>query len=210
MGGMTTARSKSLAELRSSTRTALPERSYSLCLSQSIVAEVQALEEERTELRASMPGQDDTGPRRQGQGLPPRLAEIDARMAELYEEMREHTGELRLRGVTAGQWARWRDANPARIEGNHPDGRPIINAIDSEVGYGYVNATALLASLGDYAVAYNGDQLASGDWDFIAERAAAGDLKELCKLVVQLHEGAGLRAPKLQPPSSATTPGESA
>ena len=46
--------SKSLAELRASSRTSLPERAYSLCLAQSLVAELQALEEEALgELRAT-------------------------------------------------------------------------------------------------------------------------------------------------------------
>jgi hypothetical protein len=77
---------------------------------------------------------------------------------------------------------------------------------DLEVSYGYCNAVALMASLGDYAKSWNGDDLKPGDWDFIEANAASGDLKELCKIVVQMHEGPGSR-PFLPRPSSSTAAG---
>ncbi|GHJ59131.1 hypothetical protein NOK12_16490 [Nocardioides sp. OK12] len=192
--------SKSLAELRASTRTSLPERSYSLCLAQGLVAEVQALEEEAADLRTqALTADDDEGskpPRRIGEGRNPRLAEIDARKEELFAEMREHTGELRLRGKTAGEWRRWVDAHPAREK----------NAVDEQAAYGMVNASDLADTLGDYAVAWNGADLGEGDWDFIANRAPAGDIKELCRLVVQMHEVPGARAPGKSQKTSLETP----
>lgn len=186
---------KTLAELRASKKVSLPERTYPLCLSQSLVAEAQSLEEERQSLAEAKPTDDGKGkpPTRVGEKADPRIAEIEARFEALMEEMREHTGELRLRGTTAGEWRRWADDNPARKD----------SKIDEDAAYGLCDASALLATLGQYAVAWNSDALAPGDWDFIESKAAPGDLKELCRLVVQMHEGAGIRAPKL--PSTSGT-----
>lgn len=210
---------KTLAELRTSKATALPERTYRMCLSQALVAEVEALSQERDDLTAEAEGIKTNGgrPRKAGQGKSPRQVEIEARFAEiekrrteLLDEMDAHTGTLRFGAVTAGEWRRWVDANPARIDGKQENGRPIINAIDSEVAYGYCDASALLASLGDYAKAWNDEELGKSDWaDIIEPNAAAGDLKELCKLVVQLHEGRG-QVPLRRGASSTTQSGESA
>lgn len=189
--------SKSLAELRASSRTSLPERAYSLCLAQALVAEVQALEEEEAALRVEVQRRlESDAPKRQAERVSdPRLGEIADRKAALYDEMREHTGELRLRGVSAGEWRRWVDAHPAREK----------NQFDAGAAYGLCNASDLLAALSDYVVSWNGDPLAEGDWEFIANRAPSGDLAELCRLVVQMHETPGVRAPgKSQKPSSET------
>lgn len=204
--------SKSLAELRASAHTKLPERTYSLCLAQGLVAEVQRLEEERTEILLEQAGEEGQSkrPRRGGEGPNPRLAEIDARLAELYEEMREHTGSLRLRGINAGKWRRWIDDNPPRIAEYDPQGKPILNPLDIAAAYGYCNSSALAETLGEYAAAWNDEPLDADGWAFIAQTAAPGDLKELCKIVVQMHEAVGSRAPgKSQKPSSKTTPDES-
>lgn len=189
--------SKSLAELRASTRTSLPVWSKPICLAQGLVAEVQALEEELLDLRVrrqSSEDADDSPPRRLAEGPDPRIAEIEQRKAELYAEMREHTGDLRYRGKPAGEWRRFVDANPPRKD----------NKVDETVTYGLVDADALLAHLGDFVESWNGDPLAEGDWEFIANRAPAGDLKELCSLIVQMHETRGALAPKSQTPSSST------
>lgn len=187
--------SKSLAELRASTRTSLPVWSYSLCLAQGLVAEVQQIEETMLDLRVA--------PREEGEAAPPRrlvngpdlrLAELEARKAALYEEMREHTGEVRLKGKPAGEWRRFVDAHPPRAE----------NKADEMFAYGLCDADALLAILGEFVESWNGDPLAEGDWEFIANRAPAGDLKEMCRQVVQMHEMPGARAPKLPTPSSTT------
>ena len=187
--------SKSLAELRASTRTSLPIWSYSLCLAQGLVAEVQAIEEQLLDLRVPRRDPDDDGPpRRLAEGPSARVVELEDRKAALYEEMREHTGEIRLQGKPAGEWRRFVDANPPRKD----------NKADEAFTYGLCDADALLASLGDFVVSWNGDPLGEGDWDFIANRAPAGDLKEMCRQVVQLHEMPGARAPKSQKSSSTT------
>lgn len=203
--------SKSIAELRASNRVGLPERTYDLCLAQSLVAEAQSLENEKNEIILTAEAEVENGqPKRQGQGPNPRLVEIDDRLADLFGEMVEHTGELRLRGTDAGTWRRWVDAHPAREVGRDEKGRPIVNPIDEAVAYGFCDASALLSDLGSYVVSWNGDPLGEGDWDFLANRAAPGDLNELCKIVVQLHETTGFKAPLPRRRSSETTPDDSA
>lgn len=187
--------SKSLAELRASTRTSLPVWSYSICLAQGLVAEVQRLEEQILEARLPRRDADDDGPpRRLAEGVDPKIAELEDRKAALYDEMREHTGELRLVGKPAGEWRRFVDANPPRKD----------SQADEMFAYGLCDADALLARLGEFVESWNGEPLSEVDWQFIADRAPAGDLKEICRQVVQMHEMPGARAPKLQTPSSTT------
>lgn len=204
--------SKSIAELRASQHTALPERTMSLCLAQKLVAEVQQLDEERASILATE--RDEEGqskrPRRQGEGRNPRLDEIQARFDELADEMREHTGELRIRAVTGGEWRRWVDAHPAREVGRRESGEPLFHQIDEEIAYGIANAVDLYHDLERYVVSWNGDELAEGDWQFIANRAAPGDLNELCRQVVQMHEAVGAKAPLSRRHSLETTPDEPA
>jgi hypothetical protein len=183
---------KSLAELRASSHAALPERTMELCLSQALVSEVEALDIEKRSLSVETARKDgeESGPKPRKADPPadPRVAEIDARLEELYDEMREHTGQLVLRATTGGEWRRWVDAHPARVD----------DKFDEGVAYGYCNASDLLAALGDYAVSWNGTPLSEGDWEFIENRAAPGDLKVACQTVVQMHEAGGLKAPKSQ------------
>lgn len=208
--------SKSLAQLRQSPRTSLPERSYTLCLSQAIVAEIQALETEKNglEIEARRKEDDEDAPpakrRKMGEGQNPRIDEIDARLEVLYDEMRQHEGQLLLRGETNGAWRRWCDANPARENGRDERGRPVILAIDQTVAYGYCNASALIDRLGDFAAAWNGEALETGDWAWLEEKAPPGDLKEMARWVVQMHEATGARAPFLSSGSSETQPNETA
>lgn len=167
--------SKSLAELRQSPRVGLPERTYSLCLASALVGEVQRLLNELEELA---PGEEDgpRPPKRMGDGG--RVQEIRESLRALSEEMREHTGDLLIRGVDGGQWRLWVDANPPRED----------NARDTQLAYGVCNADALIDALGTFAAAWNGDPLAEGDWAFIASKAAPGDLMEIASLVVKMHE----------------------
>lgn len=201
--------SKSLAELRQSSRTSLPERTYELCLAQALVAEVQSLRDELDALEISISRKDDEGEprsdRKLSEGPPPRIAEIKARLAALYDEMREHTGTVLLRGATAGEWRRWCDDNPVREDGRDARGRPIPLAIDESVAYGYCDASALMSRLGDFVVAWNGQPLGTGDWQWLEEKAPPGDIKEMARWVVQMHESVGVKAlPKESRPSSST------
>lgn len=204
--------SKSIAELRASQHTALPERTMQLCLAQILVAEVQQLEEERSNIIAAE--RDEEGqskrPRRQGEGRNPRLVEIEARFEDLADEMREHTGELRIRAITGGEWRRWVDAHPPREVGRHEGGQPLFDRVDEDIAYGICNAVDLYHDLARYVISWNGAELAEGDWDFIANRAAPGDLNDLCRQVVQMHEAVGAKAPLSRRHSSGTTRDEPA
>lgn len=202
--------SKSLAELRQSARTSLPERSYEMCLSQALVAETQALEQEKQNLGIAAQRRNDDGEpagpaRKLGEGSSPRITEINARLETLYDEMREHTGQLLLRGVTAGEWRRWADAHPPREDGRDDRGRPVTLAVDEQIALGYCDASALMGTLGTYAAEWNGKPLETGDWDWLEEHAAPGDLKAIAQVIVVMHEGPGAKPlPKESKTSSET------
>lgn len=195
-----------LADLRAGNRAALPERTYPLCLAQNLVAEAQALEEQRDEAviahrRATRPAGESADaeskgrPRRAAERPdPPEIAEINARMEALFDEMREYTGELRLRGKETGAWLRWVGENPPR-KILDPDGKVRDNELDQRVTYGNCDADALFATLHEYAVEWDGDPIDDDEWEFILAKAAPGDLQELCRVVVQMHEGRGVNAP---------------
>lgn len=180
--------SKSLAELRTSPRVGLPERTYSLCLASTLVGEAQALlaqlEDAVADEERAAEGDAATKPKRMGQAS--ETTKIRKELGKLRAEMVEHTGDLKLRGITEGEWRLWVDANPPR-EGN---------ARDNAVTYGMCNADALIESLATYAAAWNDTALDAGDWDFIKSKAAPGDLKEIARIVVAMHEGT-VNIPKL-------------
>lgn len=174
--------SKSLAELRQSPATSAPERSYRLCLAAGLVAEVQSLTEELAAIAVPPRTDEDepaAPPKRMAEGgESPREAEIKQRLRELWDEMEEHTGELRLRAVDSGAWRRWVDAHPARED----------NARDARIAYGACNGDDLIDDLATYAHSWNGDPLAEGDWEFIRSKASGGDLQALAQAVVMMHE----------------------
>lgn len=172
---------KSLADLRTSPHTSLPERSYSLCLAAGLVAEVQTLLDELDTLMVTTQSDDDkpTGPpKRLNDGPGPRIAAVNARLAEVWSEMDEHTGDLRLRAITDGEWRRWVDENPARPE----------SARDDDIAYGVCNADALMLNLGRFAHSWNGEPIAEQDWAFIESKAGHADLKQIARAVVTMHE----------------------
>lgn len=171
-----------------------------LCLAQHLVARVKALQFERAALVVEIERTEDgekPSSLKLGQGAnPPRVEEIDAELGSLYDEMREHTGVLTLEAEPSGEWIRWRDAHPARQNGEDAQGRPLINPIDQTVTWGWCDSSALLSRLGDFAAEWNGEPLKPGEWDWIVDNAVPGDLKEACQRVVALHENVGERAPK--------------
>lgn len=173
--------SKSLAELRQSPRVGLPQRSYQLCVSSAVLGEYQTLlaQLEEAEVTAAAQSEGDESkapPKRMGKGSD--AARIRARLAELRDELAEHTGTLILRGIDEGSWRLWTDAHPAR-EGNDRD---------AAIAFACCNADDLIDDLGTFAHTWNGDALGPGDWDFLKANAAPGDIKTLAQLVVTMHE----------------------
>lgn len=205
--------SKSIAELRASRRTSLPERNYQICMAQGLVAEVEALTVERNIIAAESRRTDDAGeqtgpPLRTGEGAEEagRLAEIKARLEEIRVEMLEHTGTLVLRAESPGKWRRWADEHPPRENGRDDKGRPVVLAFDEDAAYGLVNASDLLARLGDFFASWNGEELEPEDRTWLIENAPSGDLKQMALIVVQMQEGPG-SIPKGLSPSSGTSNG---
>lgn len=181
--------SKSIAELRQSPRVGLPERSYSLCLASALVSEVQALLgelEDAQETEAARAEGDETAVKPKRMADAPRSRQIRERLSELHAEMADHTGSLTLRGVDEGKWRMWVDEHPAR------DG----NERDDSFGYGIANIDALVDDLSTYAIAWNGDSMGPGDWEFIKANAVPGDLRKVAQLIVAMHESA-VDVPKL-------------
>lgn len=198
--------SKSLAELRAEKASvSLPTRVEKIVLDQALVAKCQRLETEKQDvqvqsLRVGGDEQQDGPPKRIADGPVPRLAEIDAELEALYDEMRASEGELLLRAISGGKWQRWKDAHPARKD----------NQSDDEITYGLCNATDLLNSLSDYVAEWNGEPLGPGEWDdWFMEKVAPADLRNICTQVVSLHE-ARITVPKSSSTSSGVGTSESA
>lgn len=176
----------SLADLRAGNApVALPERSYPLCLRRDLLAKADKL---TRELQA-LPVGDDEGapPKRVGEGAPPKVQEIRARLGALYDEMEEATGELGLRAVSDGEWRRWVNEHGPR------DG----DQRDELVAYGLCNADDLANDLGKWVVSWDGEPFAADDWSRVfAPKVAGGDLKNLVAIAVQLQEA--VEDPKLR------------
>jgi hypothetical protein len=193
--------SKTLAELRQSKRVGLPERTYQLCLAPKLVGEVQELisqlEDAEIAAEAQRSGDKASKPKRVADKSP--VADLRAQLAALRDEMAEHTGTLTLRGTTEGAWREWTDEHPPRDE----------HARDKAIAYGVCNADDLLDALDSYAVAWNGENLSPGDWEWIVSTAAPGDLKSLVQLVIAMHETT-VDVPKLLSGSLATLDDETA
>lgn len=198
--------SKTLAELRAMTAPKLPTRTVRLCLNLEVLAQIQHLQNEKEELliaarRTNVDDEERQGPPRKmaEKAAPPRVAEIDAELGALYDEMREYEGDLLLNGIDGGRWQAWKDKNPPRKD----------NESDDRTGYGIVNATALMADLGEFAASWNGEAFKPGDWDgWFAASVAPADLAALVSAVVEMHE-ARVTVPKAQAASSPTPSPES-
>lgn len=207
--------SKSIAEMQATARPATNAgHGYELCLEQDLVREVQRLQVEKTNLEvAAKRAEAEQGSaqtqRKMAEGADPRIEEIDQRLEVIYDQMREHTGWLGLKRELAGEWHRWREAHPAREVGQDAQGRPIISDVDQEVTYGKCNALDLLERLGDFAGWWNDDPIQPGEWDYIAGRAAPGDLMGIVSAIILMQEGPGAKAaPKSPSPSSETSSDE--
>lgn len=194
-----------LAELRARKQKSLPTRVKRLTLEQELLADAERLELERADLvvdskrSSNAEGERQGPPPKAGVGLPKRVVEIDEELRALYAKIRESEGELLLTGITGGEWQTWKDEHPPRAE----------NVTDIQVAYGLCNASDLLGALGDFVKAWNGEDLADGDWDgWLKDLVAPGDLRELVTEVITMQERSGVRIPKSLTVSSETEPSE--
>lgn len=201
-----------LAELRAQSGTqALPrdERTVTLVEGQHLLTQSQRLEEERVDLlvqaeRDAEKAEEDGRKRTQKAGqkpeptVPPRVEEIKAELAALLDSLADFQGKVGLRGITGGEWQRFKDDHPMRED----------NMVDLRVAKGHCDASALFTQLGRFVASWNGEDLADGDWDnWLAEKITYADRRDLVTAVVDMHEANLPRvSPKSLNGSSATEP----
>lgn len=188
---------------------------------QHLLAEVQRLTEEYSDLAVEQAGLkkrvngDEDGnrtgpPLKAGEGAPlsERLEQIEARQAEIKERL-EHfaddlakvQGEVGLRGMTGGDWQRFKDENPPREE----------NAADVRFAAGMCDSSALFAALGQFVETWDGETVSKADWnEWLAEQIAYADRRDMVTEVVEMHERGLGRSPKFRSASATTSPSESA
>jgi hypothetical protein len=204
-----------LAELRAQKGPApLPRatRTVTLIEGQHLLAESEALEEERIGLlvqaeRDAEAAEDDGRKRTQKAGQKPeptkpaRVVEIEARQKEIVGELAGYQSVIGLRGFSGGDWQRYKDEHPPRED----------NAADVRLTGSLCNASDLFADLGRFVVSWEGDDLVDGEWNsWLAERITYADRRDLVRAVVELHEARLPRSPKSPSSSSSTESSETA
>lgn len=200
-----------LAELRAqSGPQPLPRASKVVTLieGQHLLAESQKLAVELEDIvvqasRLDEEGQRTGPPRKAGEksDLPPRVDEIRAEQAALLDRLADYQGEVGLQGITGGDWQRFKDQNPARLD----------NSSDQRLTASLCDSSALFEALGRFVATWNGEPVAPDDWDkWLAERITYADRRDLVSTVVDLHEKGLARAPKLRTSSPTTGSSEPA
>jgi hypothetical protein len=188
---------------------------------QHLLAEVQRLTEEygdlaveQTTLKKRVNGDEDgnrTGPPlKSGEGakVTKRLGEIEARQAAIKERL-EHfaddlanvQGEVGLRGMSGGDWQRFKDDNPPRKD----------NDADLRFAAGTCDSSALFEALGRFVETWNGEPVSKSDWnEWLGDLIAYADRRDMVTEVVDMHERGLGRSPKFRSASATTSPSESA
>lgn len=94
------------------------------------------------------------------------------------------SGTLVLRAnLTSGEWRNFVDEHPPRIEGETGHDR------DQRRTFGLVNADALIDHLGRFAHTWDGEPLATDDFDtLLRDNIAPGDLAEMATKVTLMYE----------------------
>lgn len=194
--------SKSIADLRSEqaaapTRPSVPHK-VTVGQGRKYVAEVQRLSEENDALLdereiVMQRAADEPRPMGAPSAKPERVREIDARLAEIRDRlaelvalMAEYEGEVTITAtISDGEWAQWRIAHPAR-----PQGEPGYRE-DVAIASGWCDSDALIEDIARYVTAWNGEQLAPGDFEALG--LMRPDKKDIARKVVGLYEtGDGL------------------
>lgn len=134
----------SLSELEASPPVSRPEKDVTVVLDIPLVRRVNALTAEMTSLYGSKSAKD--------RAL---YSDAKAELESLDAEIKAKSGTLLLRAtLSLGQWNNFTDENPARPEGTAGWER------DRELTGGRVNADALLNILDQFAVQWDGEDLA--------------------------------------------------
>lgn len=181
---------KPLSEIMKSPDVGRPQRTFPICVSGKLVAELEAADQElfaaQTELEAA---QHDKRPGRVGAKSPiPALERAVKEKAAVCDAIRERMEDttilLHLEAAETGAWRRWALEHPARDEDEQPAG----HKRDRVHAAGYCDIDALISELGSYVTAYGDDQATPEAWEFVAANAAPGDLTRLASTVVAMHE----------------------
>lgn len=224
-----------LAELRAqSGPQPLPRTTKTVTLveGQHLLAESEALSEEAQDLareemslksrtsRTDAEGNQSGPPRKAGEGaadvrrleeIAARFEAIKARLPEIADELAAFQGEVGLVGLTGGDWQRFKDEHPPREEAADEQGNRPLNRNDSTFALGFCNSTAVFNALGKFVSTWDGEPVSAKDWDdWLAERIAYADRRDLIAAVVQMHERKAARSPKSRSGSPTTSPSESA
>ena len=209
-----------LAELKAqSGPRPLPQKTVTVTLveGQHLLAEFEALaqeaidlDREKTRTTEKLKGENADGeqtgaPRKSGDGadlvrrleeIETRLHEIEERVKALPDDLRQYQGDLMLTGFSGGDWQRFKDDNPPRED----------NDQDRVLAAGHCNASALFAALGKFVKAWDGEPVTAADWDeWLGERIAYADRRDLIPEVVKMYEGKAATLPKSRS-GSPTTP----
>ena len=162
---------------------------------QHLLEEARKLDDERVDLlvqakRRKQAAEDGkAGPVKpaEGGGAADRLEEIQARHAELQDQLAAFQGEVSLVGFKPGEWQRYKDDHPPRDASRD----------DKVVASGWCNATDLLNDLARFVTAWDGDTLLEGEWDgSISTKVTPADFPELVREVVAMHQSRIPRLPK--------------
>lgn len=179
----------------------LVEGQHLLAESEELANELLTIAREATRVDAD--GERTGPPRKAGERptLGPRADEIKARQEQIPDELAGFQGEIGLRGITGGEWQRFKDENPPRKD----------NANDAKWTRGNCDSAALFAALGRFVGSWDGENVTADDWDkWLSERITYADRRDLVLSVVDMHEQGLARSPKFRSASPTTSPSASA
>lgn len=161
--------SKTLAELRQSPHVGLPKKIYPLCLAGALQSRLDELYAELDLIPES------TTPSRMGakSDRVRKEAEIEA----VIEEMNEHLVSIVMQAKPGHEWRQFVNAHPPREDQDQ----------DQMTGF---NIDAVIMDLPDFILTVNDAPLGVGDWAWIVENAADGDLKNCVGLLINMHNKA--------------------
>jgi hypothetical protein len=161
-------------------------------------ADITRLENERLDILDAQEAAKEAGTaraRKAGQGVNPRLAEIEAELKPLYERRAQSVAILKLREMPFGDWGRFVEQHPATKE----------SAIDQVVGWGIVSVVAVSESLGDFIVGWDEEVIPSGAWtDDHTAKIPSGQIQTLIREIVHHQQKLWEIPPKSQSGSGAT------
>ncbi len=168
---MSTPKRKSLSELRKSEHTGPVEHSFDICVAGGLIAEYEELDAQFRAVYVEGGGKPSNLRRADG---PSEAVQIAERMEEMRDQMAEHMASVRVGRAERHKWREFVAEHPPR------DG-------DRDDAFFRVDMDALVDNLEQHVLAINGEPPGEGDWQFIAEVASDGDLREIAAVVATMH-----------------------